>query len=64
MPEPPKELKKKILNLIKDDPISVSELARKLKLRREFVSGYLEAMKQDGVVRVIQVGKSKVYKPK
>jgi Mn-dependent DtxR family transcriptional regulator len=60
----PKDFKKRILNLIKDDPISVSELARKLNVRREFVSGYLESMRQDGIVQVIKVGRSKVYKPK
>ena len=64
MPEIPKDFKKRILLMIKDDPISVSELSRKLKMRREFVSGYLEAMRQDGIVKVIEVGRSKVYKPK
>jgi len=64
MADTPKDLKKKILNLIKDDPISVSELARQLRLRREFVTGYLEAMRQAGEVKVVSVGKSKVYKPK
>lgn len=64
MADTPKDLKKKILNLIKDDPISVSELARQLKLGREFVTGYLEAMRQAGEVKVINVGKSKVYKPR
>jgi DNA-binding transcriptional regulator LsrR (DeoR family) len=42
----------------------VSELSRKLNVRREFVSGYLEAMRQDGIVKVVEVGRSKVYKPK
>lgn len=60
----PKDFKRKILNLIKDDPISLSELARKLGVRREFVSGYLESMRQDGIVKVIRVGRSKVYRPK
>jgi len=64
MPEIDKDLKKKILSLVKDDPISVSELARKLKLRREFVTGYLEAMKHAGELKLVQVGRSKVYKPK
>ena len=64
MAEIPKDLKKKVLSLIKDDPISVSELARRLSLRREFVTGYLEAMRQSGEVKVVQVGRSKVYKPK
>ncbi|MHC4749521.1 MAG: helix-turn-helix domain-containing protein [Planctomycetota bacterium] len=60
----PKDFKKRILLLIMDDPISVSELSRKLNVRREFVSGYLEAMRQDGIVKVVEVGRSKVYKPK
>jgi DNA-binding transcriptional regulator LsrR (DeoR family) len=43
--------------------MSVSELSRKLKLRREFVSGYLEAMRHEGEVKVMSIGRSKVYTP-
>lgn len=64
MAEVSKDIKKKILNLIRDDPISVSELARMLKLRREFVSGYMEAMYHNGEVKVVTVGRSKVYRPR
>ena len=64
MAEVSKDIKKKIMNLIRDDPISVSELARILKLRREFVSGYMEALHHNGEVKVVTVGKSKVYRPR
>ena len=58
------DLKRRIISTIKKEPISVSELSRKLKLRRDFVSGYLESMRHEGEVRVIRVGRSKVYRPK
>ncbi len=59
-----KDIKKKIMNLIKENPMSISELSRQLKLRREFVAGYLEAMRHSGDVKLVRVGKSKVYIPK
>ena len=58
------DTKRRILSTIKEKPMSLSELSRKLKLRRDFVSGYLEAMRHNGEVRVVLVGRSKVYRPK
>ena len=43
--------------------MSISKLAKKLDKRRDFISGYLEALKEEGVLKVIQVGRSKVYQP-
>jgi DNA-binding transcriptional ArsR family regulator len=57
-------VKAKILATLKKKSMSVSELSRRLKMRREFVSGYLEAMRSEGKVEVVTVGRSKVYKPK
>lgn len=50
-----------ILRIIKERPISVSELARKLKMRRDFLAGYLESMRDRGMLRKIAVGKAHVY---
>lgn len=58
------DIKRRILSTLDEKPMSLSELSRKLKLRRDFVSGYLEAMRYDGEVRMISVGRSKVYRPK
>jgi len=57
-------VKARILATLKKNPMSVSELSRRLKRRREFVSGYLEAMRNEGKVEVVTVGRSKVYRPK
>ena len=64
MSDVPTDLKRRINSTIKKKPMSLSELSRKLKLRRDFVSGYLESMRHEGEVRVIRVGRSKVYRPK
>jgi len=57
-------VKARILAILRTNPMSVSELSRRLKRRREFVSGYLEAMRNEGKVEVVTVGRSKVYRPK
>ena len=63
MSETPTDFKRKVLATLKGNPMSLSELSRKLKLRRDFVSGYLEAMRHAGEVEVATIGRSKVYKP-
>lgn len=57
------DFKRKVLATLKGNPMSLSELSRKLKMRRDFVSGYLEAMRHAGEVDVDTIGRSKVYKP-
>jgi len=64
MSDAPTDVKRRILSTLKKKPMSLSELSRKLKLRRDFVSGYLESMRHEGEVRVVRVGRSKVYRPK
>lgn len=54
-------LEKEIMTHLKEGPISVSELAKKLGLRRDFLAGYLESMKDRGRVRKVTVGKAHVY---
>lgn len=58
------ELKEeKVIEVLSKEPMSISKLAKKLDKRRDFISGYLEALKEEGVLKVIQVGRSKVYQP-
>jgi len=64
MTEPSVDVKKRILASLKKKPMSLSELSRQLKMRREFITGYLEAMRHEDEVEVIAVGRSKVYRPK
>jgi biotin operon repressor len=52
---------KEILRMLKERPISVSELAKKLDTRRDFLAGYLESMRDRGKLRMIKVGKANVY---
>ena len=58
------DIRRRILATLKEKPMSLSELSRKLKLRRDFASGYLEAMRHGGDVSVVRIGRSKVYRPK
>ena len=59
-----KNIAKRILNELKKKPMSVAKLSTELKMRREFLGGYLEALRSVGKLEMIQVGKAKVYKPK
>jgi predicted transcriptional regulator len=59
-----KGVKAKILATLEKKPMSVSELSRQMKMRREFITGYLEAMRSEGKVKVVTVGRSKVYSQK
>ena len=54
----------RILATLRKKPMSLSELSRKMKMRRDFLTGYLEAMRHDGKVTVVKVGRSNVYRPK
>jgi len=57
-------VKNRILDTIRKKPMSLSELSRLLNVRRDFISGYLEAMRHEGKVELVAVGRSKVYSPK
>ena len=63
MPTVKRELRCRVLDKLNDGPCSVSKLADALKIRREFLSGFLEAMKEGGELTVIDVGVAKVYMP-
>lgn len=55
------KVEQNILKILKERPISVSELARKLDVRRDFLAGYLESMRDRGKLERISVGKAHVY---
>ncbi|RLG15759.1 MAG: hypothetical protein DRN71_00425 [Candidatus Nanohalarchaeota archaeon] len=52
-----------LFNMLKEKPMSVSELARRLDVRREYLGGYLEALRDSGRLERIMVGRSYVYRP-
>jgi len=55
---------KRILLLLENNLMSTSELAKKLNMRRDLVAGYLEALRDQGKVEMIKIGRSNVYTPK
>ena len=59
-----RDINKRIINELRRKPMSVARLSTELKMRREFLGGYLEALRGVGKLEMIQVGKAKVYKPK
>ncbi|MBN2042450.1 MAG: hypothetical protein JW754_01440 [Candidatus Aenigmarchaeota archaeon] len=63
MGESLQSLEQKIIAMLVKEPQSVSELARKLDMRRDFLAGYLESMKDRMLLRLITIGKSHVYLP-
>ena len=63
MGESLQSLEQKIIAMLKKEPQSVSELARKLDMRRDFLAGYLESMKDRTLLRLVTIGKSHVYLP-
>lgn len=55
------DFEKKILELLSERLMSVSQVAKELKIRRDVVTGYLEALKNQGKLEFHKVGKSNVY---
>jgi len=39
----------------------VSQLSKKLNVRRDFLSGYLESMRDRGLLELVKVGRANVY---
>lgn len=52
---------KKILSLLENNLFSTSQLAKELDMRRDVVVGYLEALRDQGKVEKIRVGRADVY---
>ena len=63
MPTIASNTESRIMQKLNEKPYSVSQLAKDLKLRREFLTGFLEAMRIAGKLEVIAVGRAKVYRP-
>lgn len=55
------DLEKKIMSLLKKELLSVSQIAKKLDIRRDVAAGYLEALKNQGKLDFHKVGRSNVY---
>jgi predicted transcriptional regulator len=55
------DFEKKILDLLSKDLLSVSQIAKKLGVRRDVVAGYLEALKNQGKLEFHKVGRSNIY---
>jgi predicted transcriptional regulator len=52
---------KKVLDLLNKEILSVSQIAKKLGIRRDVAAGYLEALKNQGKLELHRVGRSNVY---
>ena len=58
-----KMLKNRVIEIIKEnDSITISELADKLKLNRVFLSGYLQALEENGELISKNIGTAKVFR--
>ena len=55
------DFEKKILDLLSQELLSVSQIAKKLGIRRDVATGYLEALKNQGKLEFHKVGRSNVY---
>lgn len=56
------ELTAQIIKLLEADPGQpVKDLAKKLKVNRIFLSGYLKALENQGYVKSKRIGPAKVY---
>ena len=56
-----KNIEEKIFTILNERLLSTSQLAKELGLRRDMLTGYLEAMKNQGKLAFHRVGKSNVY---
>lgn len=57
----PNDMEKRIIVLLSKRLLSVSQIAKNLEMRREIITGYLEALKNQGKLEFHKVGKSNVY---
>ncbi len=55
------DFEKRILGLLNEKLLSVSQIAKELGVRRDIITGYLEALKNQGKLEFHKVGKSNVY---
>jgi len=55
------DFEKKVIDLLSSKLLSVSQIAKELGVRRDIITGYLEALKNQGKLEFHKVGKSNVY---
>ena len=55
------DIEERILSMLASSVMSTSQLARELGIKRYILTGYLEALKNQGKLEFHQVGKSNVY---
>ena len=55
-------MKEKVKKAISDNnPITISALAKKLKVNRIYLAGYLQALEDNGELESKNIGSAKVY---
>jgi predicted transcriptional regulator len=55
------DFEKRILELLSKDLLSVSQISKKLGIRRDVACGYCEALKNQGKLEFHRVGRSNIY---
>jgi predicted ArsR family transcriptional regulator len=60
-PVTPTDFEKRLMVLLSDSLMSVSQIAKELGVRRDVATGYLEALKNQGKLEFHTVGRSNVY---
>jgi len=61
MNESRQKIEDKLLDILSKEILSISELSRRLNVKRYILAGYLEALREQGKVDVFKVGRAKVY---
>ena len=62
MPNKYGDLDSRIMELLENDPgQSVKELAKRLKVNRTFLAGYLKALENQGYIESKKIGPATVY---
>lgn len=64
MTDDSKILEDEIMEELSKELMSVSELADRLDVRRDFLAGYLECLKDHDKLEKMEVGKAHVYRVK
>lgn len=55
------DFEKRILDLLGKELLSVSQISKKLGIRRDVATGYCEALKNQGKLEFHRIGRSNVY---
>ena len=56
------DFERRILDLLSRELMSISQVSRRIGMRRDVTAGYLEALKNQGKLKFFKVGRSYVYK--